>query len=312
MQHKIGSVINFCTNDVRFLAECVNNAKQISSQVVISVCDHFFDGKEENYPLLESIYNRFTDCLFIEFAFDPEAPYGKNAPFLEDDLERIHHWHNSGRLVPFYFLDPSIEYIFFLDVDEIVDAQKFNEWLDGFNYRQFSAHRFPSYWYFREARYRATTFPVTSLMVEKAALNPDLLLDLDERMGVFYNLKGEKNLHSWGLDEKPMIHHYSWVRTKEEMLKKVHSWGHHWERNWDQLISEEYSRNFNGKDFVRYYEYETIEPHFDPLVLEMPEYSVKISLERHIQNIQKCTNVRRVNARDIFRMDLSFKFGLGL
>jgi hypothetical protein len=309
-QHQLATVINFCTNDHRFLNECVKNAKCFSSQVVISICDHFFNGEEENYALLESIYHEFQDCLFIEYEFDLNSPYGRTTPFPEEDLEAIHHWHNSGRLVPFYFLDESIEYIFFLDVDEIADGPKFNEWLDSLNYQQFSALRFCSYWYFREAQYRATTFPVTSLMVKKAGLDPDLLLNLDERMGAFYSLPGKKNLSARGLDEKPLVHHYSWVRTKEEMLRKTRCWGHHWERDWNQLIEEEYSREFNGRDFVRYYEYVAVDPHFDPMALPPPKTMSKIPLDQHVENLKTFANVKRVNAQDIFRLDLSLKFGL--
>jgi hypothetical protein len=57
----------------------------------------------------------------------------------------------------------------------------------------------------------------------------------------------------------PMIHHYSWVRTKEQMLQKVKAWGHNADKDWVSLIEEEFSRPFNGKCFVNNYSYEVLD-----------------------------------------------------
>ena len=64
-------------------------------------------------------------------------------------------------------------------------------------------------------------------------------------------------------DNEPLIHHYSWVRTKEEMLKKVLNWGHKNDKNWSDLIEEEFSRPFNGTDFVHGYNYNIVENKFN-------------------------------------------------
>jgi hypothetical protein len=58
---------------------------------------------------------------------------------------------------------------------------------------------------------------------------------------------------------EPIMHHFSWVRTKEEMLRKVKSWGHTNDRDWNPMIEEEFSREFNGKDFVHNYSYKILE-----------------------------------------------------
>ena len=59
-----------------------------------------------------------------------------------------------------------------------------------------------------------------------------------------------------------MCHHYSWVRSKEEMLKKVVSWAHSTDKNWVELVNEEFTRPFNGTDFVHGYQYEVLDkPH---------------------------------------------------
>ena len=60
-------------------------------------------------------------------------------------------------------------------------------------------------------------------------------------------------------DGNPMIHHYSWVRTKDEMIQKVKSWGHNIDKDWISLIEEEFSRPFNGKCFVNDMEFEVLD-----------------------------------------------------
>jgi hypothetical protein len=60
-----------------------------------------------------------------------------------------------------------------------------------------------------------------------------------------------------------MFHHYSWVRTRDEMMKKVQSWGHKNDRDWVALVNEEFSAPFKGSDFVHGYKYKTVSPLFD-------------------------------------------------
>ena len=67
-----------------------------------------------------------------------------------------------------------------------------------------------------------------------------------------------------------MIHHYSWVRTKDEMLKKINSWGHKGDRNWIELVESEFSQDFKGVDFIHGYRYQTVPSAFDIQFSEFP------------------------------------------
>lgn len=300
---KIASVISFCTNDYRYLKSCIEGVARVSSQVIIPVCDHFFDGTLENLQLLEKIYAEFPDCTFIEFAFDPQRLYGTLIQRLLQSPDWGVHWHNTSRLISYYFLNQEIDYVLFCDVDELFEAEKLMLWAGEFNVADYEALRFSTYWYFREACFQATTYPDGPLLVKKEVLLPELLLNEDERMGIFQAIKGKKERLVPGLDGKPMVHHYSWVRTKAEMLKKARSWAHHWERDWETLIEEEYAQEFQGKDFVRKYQYQKVEPFLNPLNEELESYP-PISLEEHQQNIGQFPHVKRVNATEIFRKEI--------
>jgi hypothetical protein len=60
-----------------------------------------------------------------------------------------------------------------------------------------------------------------------------------------------------------MFHHFSWVRTKEEMLTKVRSWAHRNDCNWTDLVEQEFTHEFTGRDFVHGYSYRTVPNVFD-------------------------------------------------
>ncbi len=302
MSHNIATVISFCSNDWRFLERSIQEAKYFSKQIVIACCDHFFDGTVEDLAFLEECYRKYSDCCFVEYHFDPAQPYGRAAPLALEDLNGVRHWHNTARLVAFYALAPEIETILFLDADEIVEGLRFANWLDQFPYLDFTALRFASYWYFREARFCATTFSDTSLLVNRSSITSEHLLDADERAGYFLRANGNK-LQQISL-EKPLMHHFSWVRTQEEMIKKTASWGHHWERDWKALIEEEYARAFNGRDFIRQYEYAAVEPLFDPLSLHKPNLPA-IDLQTHLDRLPNFPNVQRLTAKEAFRLELA-------
>src|SRR5690348_5643789 len=146
----LGTIINFCSNDYPFLRHCIDAIKPVSAQVIIPVCDHFFDGKEEDRETLHRIYAENPDVHFIEFPFDKEKSlYGSHSSV---------YWHNLARMIGRFFLKEEIRYAFFLDCDEIADTASFAQWLATFPYEKYEAIRFYNYWYFRESHLQAKTW----------------------------------------------------------------------------------------------------------------------------------------------------------
>lgn len=301
----ISSVINFCSNDFRFLRACIEGALPFSSQILIPVCDHFFNGEPENYALLEETYRQFPNCTFLEFAFDPQESYRQFSPLYPDHPYWRHDWHNTNRWISYFFLEPTTDFIVFLDCDEIVDGQRFKKWLKNASLDSYSCLRLAAYWYFREANLRADTHADITLLVKRTDLTPDMLWSEDERLGVFDQFKKKKK--EGVVDETgcPMIHHYSWVRTIEEFRKKCKTWGHYWERDWMQLIEDEFSKVFQGRDFIRHYQYQVSEQYFDPLSVEVPNISNDISLDKHKTHLAAFTNVIRVDKKEMWRRSLN-------
>jgi hypothetical protein len=102
-------------------------------------------------------------------------------------------------------------------------------------------------------------------------LTPELILRQEERDALYNELPGPKRRHITGCDGQPMFHHYSWVRTKDEMLKKVSAWGHKADRDWKQLVEQEFLEPFAGIDFIHGYQYKKTDSLFD-IRLESPTF----------------------------------------
>jgi hypothetical protein len=304
---RISAVISFCSNDWRFLKQCVDGVSPFCEQVIITVCDHFFDGSRENYGLLEEAFRSFPHCQFLEFNFNPEISYRLFSPLYPEHPHWRHEWHNTGRWLSYFYTLPETEFLFFLDCDEIVDNERFKNWLTQADINDFSAYRFAGFWHFREAKFEALTCDDLSLLVKKTAIDPHFLWHEDERMGFFQRLLGRKQLGVRSCDGAPMIRHYSGVRTQKEFMKKFSTWGHHWERDWKSLIQEEFSRPFNGRDFIRHYHYRENQSIFDPLLEDVPEIQ-KVSYEEHLKDLHRFPNVVMVSRKEAFKRQLEYEF----
>ena len=274
MQKKtIRTVINFCTNDYRYLKLCIEAVAPFSEEVIVPVCDHFFNGEKENRYLLNEAYKNNPKCRFIEYRFPEEKPYGSNPPITTKDVNYKHYMHSTSRYLGFTKSIKTTDYTLFIDVDEIVDTERFINWWNKVDDFSFNALRFYSYFYFRESQYRCKSyFSVNGILVKNSVIeNPEIILAIGERLGLYLQIQQEPIPYILGLDHKPLFHHYSWVRTKEELEKKVTTWGHAHESDWLDRIQEEYSSSFCMMDYVFYHRYEKVDPIHNPMEVPIPK-----------------------------------------
>lgn len=270
----IAAIISFCTIDSRFIKACIEQTRLFAQQIIIPVCDHFFDGTPENRELLDQIYRSFPDCQFIQYPF-----IAKSLP-----VQPLYFWHNLSRFVAFHKLNPEIDSVLFIDADEIPDGKKFAEWLATDEYRQYNALKLLNYWYFREPIYRALDQQASILMVQPGAVDKRSLVIGLEREGIYDSTPEPKKQGIASLDGEPMFHHYSWVRTKEEMIRKTATFNHRQDKNWAALIEEEFSRPFTGVDFVHGFKYKTVDPYFG-LSLNPPQFDPILAEPSSMQKI---------------------------
>ncbi|MFQ5787751.1 MAG: glycosyltransferase [Thermodesulfobacteriota bacterium] len=254
--YKIATIINYCTNDYKFINHSIREARIFSDQVIVSLCDHFHDGTPENRELLDRTYKENSDNSELH-----EYKYDSNI-FEKLKFCAVHAY---SRLEGFKRIRDDIDYIVFLDADEIIEGARFKEFLDKSGFRNYNAILFSNYYYFRDVTFRANKLEDSILMVKKNVLTTDMIKKViahgQDRMGIVSVVPEKRIRNIPGLDGKPMAHHYSWVRTKEEMIKKVQTFGHKSDLDWVTLIEKEFSHDFNGTDFVNGYEYEVVEPY---------------------------------------------------
>lgn len=253
---KIAAVINYCTNDYRFLSKTIQETSRFAHEILVPVCDHFFDGSPENRELLERSYRENPHVTFIEFAFDVKqlyTPYVTRSPSDEDWTAL---WHSTGRYLAFLYAKKEVEYYLFLDADEIIEGSRFQEWIETGDWKKPDAMWFNSYCYGFSASKRAPHLQMTALLAKKEALSPLKIFNSRERFGIFAAIPGPRSLQIMGSDGHPMFHHYSWVRPHNECLKKVETWGKKHICDWKAWLE---TAQADMK------EYETVVPFFDPL-----------------------------------------------
>ncbi len=267
--HSLAVIINFCSTEAKFLPLCVKEANTFASQVIVPVADHFFNGIEEQEALLEKTFLQ-TDCQIVRYPYIKDLIKGK---------DKEHLWHSVSRLVGFFQVRKEIEYILFLDADEIVEGKAFLAWLNTKEYQKYEACRLWNFWYFREEIFQAKTWEASPVLVRKKNLSKKALFHKGERDAIFSFVKGNTKI---GVPDKPLVHHYSWVRTQEEMLQKIASWGHKEDRNWQALVKKEFEKPFQGKDFVHGYEYRKVDPFFKRHSFVEKPYSEKKITEKEL------------------------------
>jgi hypothetical protein len=244
-RYSIGAVVNYCTNEYPFLIPCLEQLQHFCARVIVPVCDHFFDGTAEDIRLLRRSQDEAGQLgEFLPWHFDPAEDTG--------DAGRMY-WEGKARWLGVERLE-DCEHILFVDVDEVIDGRRFVAWLEGFrasiegpsgllelNWRHFDAARFVFYWYFRTTAFRARTRESQGLLYRRRCLTRESVISRYARTSLFKMAPGLKADGVRGLDGAPLVHHYSWVRTRSQMLRKVRSFGHASERNWEKLVEEEFS-----------------------------------------------------------------------
>jgi hypothetical protein len=239
----ISVIISYCNNDLKFLEKSLLQLKKITDDIFVSYSEYALNGELEDAQLLHTmkgICNKYgaTPCL-IEY--NPEKP------------PKYHH--NLFRFVPVW--ETQYDYIMYLDCDEIIDGDLMKQYLEIKDYENYDAVAFKSYWYFRQMNYRAHLTETAGCMTRKKFINHNYTFSERERWE-FVHRPEMKWIDGVTFNEQIMVHHYSWARSKEEMIKKVTTWAHRGDRDWISLIEEEFSRDFNGTDFVHQYKYEIL------------------------------------------------------
>jgi len=72
---KLSTIINYCSNDFRFIDHVIRSVLPFTDQVIVPICDHFYDGEPENKQKLLTTYLKNPAVRFVEFSYDSEKAW---------------------------------------------------------------------------------------------------------------------------------------------------------------------------------------------------------------------------------------------
>lgn len=257
MNH-ISVVINFCSMDREFLNICVSECMKFSNDIVVSYGSHFYDGGVEDYEYIKKEISSNKNIQFIEYEVDITIDLYK-----QKGVEKRPHayWHNLARWNGLKATKRS-EWVLFLDVDEIPDGERLKAWSMETQLDKDTNYSLANYWYFKSPNYQATEWEETAKIIYANNITEHSVFGDSERDHL-QNTAGKKTAHFvLGLDALPLIHHYSWVRKKEVLLRKIKSWGHKEQIANPMNYVESIFKNKNINDFVHNYKYNYVHNQF--------------------------------------------------
>jgi hypothetical protein len=265
--HKIGCIIISNSDDLHFLETTLREASHLFQDVVIATGTRLWNENDpENMEKVDdfdkNVVSKYDNVKIIKY----NVPDDKMAVMMANVTPSMY-WEGHARWKGLEALDQSCEYVMFLDSDEVIDGTLFQKWMDTNDYKKYDAIKLANYWYWREPIYRARDYIEDSVvLIKKKTLNQMFLFSNMGRHGVFEACRtdDDKPRSVMGVDGTPMIHHYSWVRNKDTMLRKVMNWGHRNDFNkWPEFVEQEFSRPFNGTDFIKNLTYDTVDDKFN-------------------------------------------------
>ena len=239
----IEAVILYSTNDYRFFNTCIENLIQCGIRCHIVTYSHMWNGDTENKDLLSQSISAFSHSELVSFYSIDWQP--GQSPW---------YWEAVGRHLATNNVSDASEHILYIDIDEIINVDEFNRWIESGEHKNLDCIKLAGYWYWREPVYRSG--PEYNTVMTRTNLAKQLPLIPGGREPYF---TCSANQYYTDINY-PLLDHYSWVRTKEQMLAKVKNWGHAQDRtDWIHNVEEEFSRPFNGKTFINEYAFETVD-----------------------------------------------------
>ncbi|MFT3932686.1 MAG: hypothetical protein QM726_03640 [Chitinophagaceae bacterium] len=238
----IEAIILYCSLDRRFIAPCLENLLRtgfVSCHVIMY--DHLYGGVPEDVTAEESFIRKSAEEWFnaglVRLTTLPWQP-----------AESTLYFEAAGR---YYGAQQSTaRHLLFIDADEIVDTVAFTRWCTNDWDKSKKAVKLNQYLYFIHPAYRLDVQSHNTVIADGNYAR-SLPLRVEARWNAYWN--NQNRLSRWtaklGLNPyfsiqrgTPFIHHFTYVRTKAEMLKKVANWSHNKDHdNWAELIEQLYA-----------------------------------------------------------------------
>lgn len=258
----LGIVVNFCSNEKQFLHALLEQYTQITKHIAVCYGSHMFDGTPEDdiEDFLRYFKYKYPFVRFIRY----------DVNISRTDLKGVvnrptAYWCNLARWLGFQYLTPEVDWVLFIDADEIVEADKMKSWLTATSLDPHFIYKLANYWYFKSVHNQATTLEDSILLVHRHYITESTVFHDDERDGIIKMSMAPQKRMVLGLDDTPMFHHFSWVRGRKGLTKKLTTWAHRDDIfknvNVQALIDHIY-KNDDVNDIIHQYDYKTVDNMF--------------------------------------------------
>jgi len=272
----LGIVINYCSNEKAFIDSLIRECSRISPYISVAYGDHMYDGTPEDTTyLLENIRRKYPHVKYVPYSVDVATDLYKMRGVVQRPTA---YWCNLARWKGYRAIEEqaasekgTIDWVLFLDADEIPVADMFMDWASRLSSRDEKGYtlmlppthsfKFANYWYFKNETNQSTVFEDSILMIHTDMITEDSVFHDLERDGILAVAKPQQYRMVKSATGEPMFHHYSWVRGRAGLTKKLKTWAHRDDifKNTDveQLIAYIY-RNDDANDIIHHYTYKKV------------------------------------------------------
>jgi hypothetical protein len=269
-------IVSYSSLERTFIKVLLEECKRFAKRIVVTYGTRLYTGEDENTTEINRLVEEScgTNGLgdIIEFVSYPVRMDELNDPVM---------LHNRSRAAGIASALPQDDdWLLFLDADEVPDGLAMRDFLTRHDFSDRDcAYKLANYWYFMLPTLRAKQVEDSVVLVHASWVTDPKHVDAvwhpRERDGILmHSIDAHIGRHIqrqvYSRDDKPMFHHFSWVRSFPELVSKVRGWGHRNQRNWEHLLRETRAELAHGRipvnDFVHGYELEVVAPAFHGIV----------------------------------------------
>lgn len=256
---RVTVIINYCSNERPYLSACIEQCARFASEIIVSFGSKLYSGADEDFAHIADMQKKYPFVKFVQYPVDITIDLKTQ----KGVVNRPHaYWHNLARWAGVHTQIVK-EWVLFLDVDEIPDGDSFLFWLQTHQLDAACTYKLANYWYFKKPIFQAKTWEDTAVLAHANLLNENAVFGDAERDQIFAASQKHKYRYVLGNDFQPLIHHYSWVRTPEQMLFKLKNWGHQTDfQNHEQMVAHVF-KDDNVNDIVHNYQYQKVVNRFN-------------------------------------------------
>jgi len=230
----ITTIISYCHLDARFIEANIIQNSIFSNDIIIVYYDKLFNGDIDDDSYLIQISKQYLNITLIKLNFNEshDAKYHHNMARWAGQENAKNQW------------------VLFLDADEIPVGNEFINYIPSITNNTTVCTYFKCHWYFRKPEFQSSVTEECGLLLHKSEVKYDLFFSKHERWNYNFSITCTHQILT-----DIIFHHYSWVRTKSELLLKTSSWAHQNDKDWAELLDYEFSHDFTGIDPVHNYNY---------------------------------------------------------